>query len=61
MASCSFGVSKPIVCTKDCVQLICCDRDISRHLQTYQLNKSRDIQDEIDLLLCRAGDNVKCL
>lgn len=33
-----------------------CDRDISTHLQTYGLSKcTKDITDEVDLLLCRAG------
>ena len=34
-----------------------CNRDISIHLKTYGLSKSgEDIADEVDLLLCRAGE-----
>ena len=33
-----------------------CHRDVSTHLKTHGLSKSRkDINDEVDLLLCRAG------
>ena len=34
-----------------------CDRDISSHLKTYGLSKCKaDVGDEVDLLLCRAGE-----
>ena len=56
--SCSFSSHKGEVCacTGKNATLSECNKDISRHVQTYGLGKIRDeIRDEVDLILCRTG------
>ena len=58
MQSCSFSNLKGEVfeCSGNNIKLSECKRDISRHVQTYRLGINRDeINDEMDLTLCRAG------
>ena len=43
-------------CSKQLLFLGNCNRDITNHLRTYGLSKSQgDIDDEVNLILCRAG------
>ena len=58
MESCPFSDHKGEVsgCSGNNVTLSDCNRNISRHVQTYGLGKNSDeIRDEMDLILCRAG------
>ena len=59
MEGCSFSNPKGDVCecSGNNIKLSECQRDISRHVQAYGLGINRDeISDEMDLILCRAGE-----
>ena len=58
MANCVF-TTESSQCGGVNILLQDCQRDITRHLQSYGIGKNRgDIENEMDLILCRAGKQI---
>ena len=57
MESCTFSnlLRDGTSCKGVKVLLKECNKDITRHLQTYGVGKSSNVCNEMDLILCRAG------
>lgn len=60
MESCTFSnlLRDGTSCKGVKVLLKECNKDITRHLQTYGVGKSSNVCNEMDLILCRAGKQI---
>ena len=50
------GVSQEYVDQSQCIPLVKCEQDVSRHLEMCGLSEDRPLNNEMKLLLARAGN-----
>ena len=50
------GVSQEYVGQSQCIPLVKCERDVMRHLEMFVLSEDRSLDNEMKLLLARAGN-----
>ena len=50
------GVSQEYVGQSQCIPLVKCERDVTRHLEMCGLSEDRSVDNEMKLLLARAGN-----